>query len=415
MSASEGVSGSSPASASGGTSVLDEEDWQFSEEVRVEGDDELFDDPSSEAEEESVFGVSQDFGAAFDESALSAEASDSAVEGAGQDVPLVARQAAGHAGAASQLALRGVAEGGEPGRDESSFGSVDDFSELMEDDVSPVAAGLASEITSELEEESLRDPAVGSYAETGPTDDLGDPESWDLVGGDDGSRRQATVSGSSRSFARATGIGSVEAEDFFSDDAFAGAAYDEALAGPSVMAGPVGHLLRFLGWGATLALVGGIAFLGLSADWARWAEAPQIVRAGPLEAETKSSGWVETSRAGPILRIAGEIRNLGAEPIWPARVQLALLDASGARLTAAAIRAGAPLPEAVLREAPPAVLEERRAVARDRLAGSLLAPGESRAFEALLPEAELPEAAQRVLLEVGQPVPATRAPDVTPG
>jgi len=387
-------------------SVLDEEDWQFSEEIRVEGDDDLADD--SEAEEESVFGVSQDFGAGFDESELSAESSDPDLASSDPKGPAIVQDAAADAGSSSGLELDGPAASSEPVRDESSFGSVDDFSALMEDEEPSVAGDLASEIASELEAEAANDRSVGTYAEAGSADDLGDPENWDLVGHDDRAGGAASVQGFSRSFSSATGIESVDAADFFSEDALDGSGYDEDVMGSSIMAGPVGHVARFLGWAVTVALVSAVVYLALGNEWARWAHAPQTVRAGSLEAETLSSGWVETSRSGSVLRIAGRIRNTGSEPIWPARVQLALLDGRGARLTAPPIRAGLPLPETVLREAPLAALEERLAVATQRLANSPLAPGETREFEALLQEGHLPEDAQRVLLEVGQPVSASK-------
>lgn len=405
-------------SPTGSDPVLEEEDWQFSEEIRVEGDD-LPDETDvgseEESEEESVFGVSQDFGAGFDESVLTADSSDSDHAGSEPEAPAVVIQAAADAGSSSGLELDGPEAVSEPVRDESSFGSVDDFSALMEDDETSVVSDLASEIASELEAEEGNDPAVGTYAAAGTTDDLGDPESWDLVGHDDLAAGPASVQDVSRSFSSATGIESVDAGDFFSEDALDGAGYDEDLDGSSIMAGPVGHVVRFLGWGVTLALVGGVLFLALGNEWARWAQAPQIVRAGSLEAETISSGWVETSRSGSVLRIAGQIRNIGAEPIWPARVQLALLDGKGTRLTAPPIQAGLPLPETVLREAPLAALEERRALATERLAGSPLAPGETREFEALLLEGRLPESAQRVLLEVGQPVSPARSREAGAG
>ena len=414
-----GESAAAPADASdsqaGSASVLDEEDWQFSEEVRVEGDDVPDDSEGSEGEEESVFGVSQDFGAGFDESALSAEPTGADAASPDGASPAIVQEAARDAGSSSGLELDGAAAAGEPVRDESSFGSVDDFSELMEDDESSVVGDLASEIASELEAESASDVSAGTYAAAGSMDDLGDPESWDLVGHDDLAGGPPSVQGVSRSFASATGIESVDAGEFFSEDAFGGLGYDEELVGASLMAGPFGHVMRFMGWGLTLGLVAAIAFFALSNEWARWAQAPQIVRAGSLEAETLSSGWVETSRSGSVLRIAGRIRNLGAEPIWPARVQLALLDGSGARLNAPAIQAGSPLPETVLREAPVTALEERRLLAAERLASSPLAPGETREFEALLLEGRLPEAAQRVLLEVGQPVSALRDQRVDAG
>jgi hypothetical protein len=54
-------------------------------------------------------------------------------------------------------------------------------------------------------------------------------------------------------------------------------------------------------------------------------------------------------------------------------------------------------------------------MAAQRLASAPLAPGETRDFEALLLEGRLPEAAQRVLLEVGKPVSPSRNQPAGPG
>ena len=71
-------------------------------------------------------------------------------------------------------------------------------------------------------------------------------------------------------------------------------------------------------------------------------------------------------------------------------------------MTLPPIQAGAPIAERILREAAPEILEEHTAAALRRLGGTPLAPGEVRTFEALVLEANLPEQARRVLLEVGE-------------
>jgi len=149
-------------------------------------------------------------------------------------------------------------------------------------------------------------------------------------------------------------------------------------------------------------LVGVVIFLALQTEWARWAQAPQLASNGPLHAQTISSGWVETSRSGPILRFEGQIRNTGARAIWPGVVQLVLLDAAGERLSTPPIQAGAPIARVVLREASPENFDARAAAASRRFGGTPMAPGEARTFEALVPEDRLPKEAQRVLLEVGE-------------
>jgi hypothetical protein len=82
-------------------------------------------------------------------------------------------------------------------------------------------------------------------------------------------------------------------------------------------------------------------------------------------------------------------------------VQLALLDAAGGRLSGLPIQAGERLPESILRESSPDQLIASAAAAALRLRRTPLAPGQSRAFEAIALEDRLPEEARRVLLEIG--------------
>ena len=391
-------------------SDLEEDDWQFSEEIRVEGDDELEDglakellgDLSADLDAESDFGESQDFGAGFDESALMADASTSNIPAPTPDVPAIEMQAGGDSESSSGLALDSPPASGELQRDESSFGSVDDFSSLMEDEEPAVAVDLAAEIASELEQEEASSAAVGTYRTNGPTDDLGDPESWDLVGSNDPRANPASFGNLSRSFANAQPIGPVDPHEFFSDDGSGASAYDDDLASSSIFAGPLALVGRVVGWTVSVGLVATILLLALQAEWARWAQTPQRVDNGPFQAETISSGWVQNSRSGPILRFEGQIRNTGTQAILPGIVQLTLLDAAGRRLTAPPIQAGVPIAQIDLREAAPEILEASLSKASHRLSGTSLAPGEIRIFEALVPEDQLPEAAQRVLLEIGE-------------
>jgi len=82
---------------------------------------------------------------------------------------------------------------------------------------------------------------------------------------------------------------------------------------------------------------------------------------------------------------------------------MALLDRSGARLVVPTIVAGTPVEESVLREASREVLLAQASAGSRRFASSPLAPGEVRAFEALMLEDRLPDTAARVQLELGDP------------
>ena len=420
----------------------DDEDWQFSEEIRVEGDD-LDEDLSMDLDEGLSGDVSDaigagasgsDLGAAgsfdnegfdpsawgempayvsaqsIDEPQISVMVEESATSGSGlrldTDSP-VAPSAEGPSVPAKTDAGPVVS------RDESRFGSVDDFSSLMEDDdlqsgasARGDAAGTSSELGSDR---------VGTYSGTGQSDDLGDPESWDLVGSDD------LAASAARTGAANVIPESVDEDGFFSDaEAFDDSVYDMDLATSSLATGPVGQLARLAGWAFSAAAVLAVGYLGLIAESGRWSEAQQTVISGPLTAQTLESSWVDTSRAGPVLRLTGELRNTGTQAVWPGSIEMALLDGEGRRLTVPTIVAGIPVEESVLREASSEILLEQAAVGSRRFAASPLAPGEVRPFEALMVEGRLPDTATRVQLEVGEPRTApvasaapVRAPTIT--
>lgn len=420
----------------------DDEDWQFSEEIRVEGDD-LDEDLSMDLDEGLSGDVSDaigagasgsDLGAAgsfdnegfdpsawgempayvsaqsIDEPQISVMVEESATSGSGlrldTDSP-VAPSAEVPSVAAKTDAGPAVS------RDESSFGSVDDFSSLMEDDdpqsgasARGDAAGTSSELGSDR---------VGTYSGTGQSDDLGDPESWDLVGSDD------LAASAARTGAANVIPESVDEDGFFSDaEAFDDSVYDMDLATSSLATGPVGQLARLAGWAFSAAAVLAVGYLGLIAESGRWSEAQQTVISGPLTAQTLESSWVDTSRAGPVLRLTGELRNTGTQAVWPGSIEMALLDGEGTRLRVPTIVAGIPVEESVLREASSEILLEQAAVGSRRFAATPLAPGEVRPFEALMVEGRLPDTATRVQLEVGEPRTApvasaapVRAPTIT--
>jgi len=426
----------------------DEEDWQFSEEVRVEGDDldddldaglaadldddldagladdldddldaglaaDLGENLSADAAEktgggasgvELDFGAGQDFSEGFHESALSVELVDPSVELPPTDEPEIASLAAAEVEASSGIEIDAPAASATsdgPARDESSFGSVDDFSSLMGDEdsaPSDAAASLAREIASELEAEEAE---AGLYASDGQSDDLGDPESWDLVGQDE----YAVPANATAPTADALDA-PFDAGEFFNGDAFGDAPAEIDLASTPLMTGPVGQALRTVGWAVSAAASVAVLALAGQAEWARFSPSPQSVVAGPIAAQTTASGWVETARSGAVLRFEGEVRNIAPQAVYPSAVQIALLDAQGTRIPAAPLRAGFPLETETLREAVPEILADRAAAAARRFARTPLAPGEAVGFEVLLPAGDLPEGAARALLEVGEAQPA---------
>ena len=386
--------------------VDEEDDWQFSEEVRTEGDDDLEEDFgedfAAESSSELDFGGSRDFLEGFHESALSVEADDPSVERPPVGEPEIA--SAGRVGSGLDLdgpitPSRANTGFEDAGRDESSFGSVDDFSSLMEDDdpAGQMVGGLAGEIPSELDADA---GGLGLSSNGGRGDDLGEPESWDLIGSDDpsASRRLAGPP------AIAAMSASVDAGTFLDEDAFQDTPDETGLASLPLATGPVGKAVRGLGWIAYAAAVIAVGFVAFEAEWARISPSLQTVSVGPVTAKTLSSGWVETARAGMLLRFEGEVRNTAAQPILASGVTISLLDATGERMAAAPVmRAGVPLSEAALRESAPEVLVERAASASRRFAQTPIGPGEAVRFEALVAEQDLPEGASRALLEVAEP------------
>jgi predicted Zn finger-like uncharacterized protein len=371
----------------------EEEDWQFSEEIRSEGDEDL--------EPESDFGVSQDFGSGLDADELLGEGGDG-TEGAldpvaptdsGAEIDSVDLDSSSGSG----LELESSSGPEEPVRDESDFGSVDDFSSLMEDDdVAPV--DLAAEIESELETAESASPTVLGDVESAKTDDLGDPESWDLVGNHD-----FTASKSS-----AGPLGNPFQDDAFGsgfsfEDDTGESPYEEESGSESPLWQGLVQVGNGIGWVITIASVVVVLGLGLRTEWTRLSQSPQTVSVGAMTADTTQASWVETSRSGSILIVAGELRNTGNVPLWPGTVQLALLDADGGRLTSPPMQAGERLAESILREASPDELIASASAAALSLRDRPLAPGETRAFEAIALGDLLPERARRVLLEIGEP------------
>jgi hypothetical protein len=354
---------------------LEEEDWQFSEEIRVEGDDEP--DLDGELSSTDVFGTALDV-------------EDVASQGFSADE-------FGPADDASAEASNSAA-GVDEVRDDSDFGSVDDFSSLMEED-DDVAVDLGGEIESEMEIETASTETSSGYSSAGSTDDLGDPESWDLVGND-----EFAVSGSAAALAPTSLLGASNVSDEFDSFDSEGAVYEEEVGPASRVRETLAGVGRVAGWAVTLVMVGAVLVLGLLGEWKRGAPGSQIVSAGGLTAQTTSSNWVATSRSGYVLLVEGVVRNDGSEPLWPGVLRLGLLDDTGARLLTEEPRpAGVPVPEIILREGTPDELIAATEAAARSFRESPIAPGETRPFAAIAFEDQLPERATRFLLEMSDP------------
>jgi len=375
-------SGAEPGRSSA-TSEPDEEDWQFNAEVRIPGDDD------ADAEEESDFDAGADFGEGFDDTASPVD------EGAGR----IASSADAEGDRAPSIA--------EDARDESSFGSVDDFSSWMEDEEAVDPGSKAPEMEGGARELGGDDAEVGVYSSRGGAEDLGDPESWDLIGSaapTSFQRSTAATSGSARPGDARTPLASTpDLLDPFGQPVFAD---DLEERGPLRTAAL--RIAHTLGWGVTLALIAAASFALLQPEWARRSGVAQRAEAGAFVAETRQTSWMETSRMGALLLVRGRSSNAGAEPLWPQPVRIALLDGAGTPLTVAPVGAGTLLPESVLRESQPETLEAARRRAISAFLSEPLAPGESRAFEAIV--TDVPAQARRILLEIAGPEPRPEPP-----
>ena len=393
----------------------DEDDWQFSEEIRVAGDEpDEADHARTSSPHPDSFDLTGDFGRGFDPDTLSREAparpiptpiassADSATK------PTRAKPAAAQAPAAvvAVPVKASVLEPkcDEPRREGSSFGSIDDFSSLIEDE--NLSIDLATGSVQEARRNVPRFEAAAAPGVSPAADDLGDPESWDIVGGDGARQAKSAVAALVRPPVAGPKAKTKKALDQAPLDLFADTdlppIHDDQDESPATYQRFVG-IGKLVGWciSALCIAVAGSALM--RPEWSRWSEAQQRVELGPVIAETTRSGWLETSRAGFLFVVEGELRNTGSQPVAAVPVQLALLDRSGARLAAPPIRAGQPLAELALRESRPEELSSHLDRSISGWLATPLAPGEVRRFTAISRAEELPATARRVLLEAGRP------------
>jgi predicted Zn finger-like uncharacterized protein len=392
----------------------EEEEWQFTEEIRVEGDDDLDIDDS--------FGDETDFTEEYREPTLAEEMPgetsdsppvDASDEGVGLDASIqqvteelevdgidldVDDDPSGLelGGAADAVSGIGDAEesatGVEAGHDDSSFGAVEDFSALSEEvDLD----GVDTEPT--LNADLSDDSDAGLYSSEGSTEDLGDPENWDLAPGADFDSQNSSIAGLVNSFSspgsQAAGRGSAST---FENDLDPNQ-YDPELGERSMLTKGLASIASIVGWVGTVAAVSVVAYLGITSESKRWSIETQSFAQGSLTAQTTHSRWIETLRSEPLLVVDGIARNTGAEGIDAPSLQIALLDAEGNRIPGAEIVVGSPLAEEILREATPDELGRSKQSAPGIFRSSPLTPGESRPFQAVI--GELPLEARRLLLE----------------
>ena len=168
---------------------------------------------------------------------------------------------------------------------------------------------------------------------------------------------------------------------------------------PSVVLAWIARMGHAIGWSVTAILFSIVAILTLAPAGAPDSEAQfGQQRLAGLEAQGISGRWVENAVSGSLYVVSGRLVNPNAQAAaLGTRVGVRLLDANGARLPLELAAAGPVLPERELREADPTGLQARQAEGGLALAAELIQPGQSVAFEAVV--GVVPLAAARFLLE----------------
>jgi predicted Zn finger-like uncharacterized protein len=245
--------------------------------------------------------------------------------------------------------------------------------------------------------------AGAESADAGSEDeDLGSPDSWDFLAEDAGdpAAHAATSEAASGAEPAARAALATPPRDPVE---WLGAAR------PSLALLLLSRTGQTIGWCVTAVLLTLIAALTLGPALAPRAPALHgSQRLASLRAEGIAARWVENLTAGPIFVVSGRLVNPthDAMPLG-VRTGVRLLDADGARLSGGVAALGPPIPARALRESEPAELQTRQAQAGAALAATLLRPGETLPFEAVV--IDVPVAATRFVIEPlppGQAAPA---------
>jgi predicted Zn finger-like uncharacterized protein len=294
------------------------------------------------------------------------------------------------------------------GADESVFGSVDDFSSLVGDEVPSI-----SEVDDSVRESLVQAGSVGvdeEVAEAAAGDDLGDPESWDFFGD------ASLEGGGGRSVPGAEGGHVGLASRASARDPMAGRDFDEADYADGVeqtaMATWSAHVGRAMGWLATLLLVGMGLVSGLGYGSETLVRSQPALDLSPMRADSIRAVWMETARSGRLLVVTADLHNPSAQPAVPDRMlEVAILDASGHPLPGASSIVGLALPEAQLRELARDELLTAQNKAARALSRSPVASRDKLTVQALF--LGLPEGGARFLLRSSerQVEASTREPD----
>ncbi len=249
-----------------------------------------------------------------------------------------------------------AASGGER---EDVFGSVDDFSTLMDADEE---VGIAPPLSSD--------------------DDAGeDPENWDFLA-------EATPNHPS---GLSTGSGPLRAP--------AGEAVAEALAQTASdepdtqsewlgldddrQVGAMTRIASSLAWVAVVGLSLSGVYLGVMTSFDYRVTAPAFVSIGEMRAANVRGRWLETARAGTLYLVTGDLVNPSNETRAPRRaVRVSLLADDGSELDLSSAFAGSDVEIDALRRMSIGELQDSQQLAAHALASAEIGPGKSAHFAA---------------------------------
>ncbi len=260
-----------------------------------------------------------------------------------------------------------------------AFGTVDDFSSLMEPDEHEAAA------------------------DQGASADLEDPSSWDFFSNDD--LKSVTPPARDVEAGVSTAGSSRDIEDLIGG-ATAGASDVSAVDGLAPEdRKPIGSLQRIgtaIGWTLTLCLLGIGVWRGLVYPLNSGVRPPAYVDVGPLRAAEINGRWLDTAHAGLSYAITGELVNPGtSEAVAGVSLKVVLLDREGLELTLDRIPVGLGLTTDDIREMTPAQWMSSLDTAGRRLEQWPVPAGESVSFLAMIEK--LPEQASHFQLTVNEP------------
>jgi predicted Zn finger-like uncharacterized protein len=290
------------------------------------------------------------------------------------------------------------------GNDESAFGSVDDFSSLMEEDPDQqLDESIALEDDSSLLDGiDVAEGEAGQNAESGEGEELGEPENWDFFSdqsleGDGSAAARPAPAGAAIGRVALQPAGSLSDGSFGSSDVVDDE-YGEGAAAPNKLmeiARVAGHAV---GWALTLGLFAVGVLSGLWPTVQSAVESPQLIELPNVRAESVRGSWVPTARAGTLLEVTGVLRNRTRNPVALDEVfQIALLTADGSRLDVSPAPVGTVLPESQLRELPRNELWSVQSGAAYELSRTQLGAGAEVPFQALF--ADVPAEATRFAME----------------